>query len=98
MLGVPRRAPRTATLSLSARKGERPMADADSSVLPGGVHVQVLSELRLRTTSLCLAFGRGGRDDPAGFEGTAHLLEHLYMSVPLAGGASLSERLESLGG
>ncbi|MFI6447994.1 M16 family metallopeptidase [Kitasatospora sp. NPDC050543] len=51
-----------------------------------------------RTTGLCLAIGYGGRHDPAGLEGSAHLLEHLLMSVPLSGGRSLSERIEALGG
>ncbi|RSS93852.1 insulinase family protein [Streptomyces sp. WAC05292] len=53
---------------------------------------------RLRTTSLCLAVASGSRDDPDGLGGAAHLLEHLVMSLPLAGGASFSERVERLGG
>ncbi|MFI8101236.1 M16 family metallopeptidase [Streptomyces sp. NPDC086023] len=53
---------------------------------------------RLRTTSLCLAVASGSRDDPADRGGAAHLLEHLVMSVPMAGGASFSERVERLGG
>ncbi|MFJ5549160.1 M16 family metallopeptidase [Streptomyces sp. NPDC093225] len=59
--------------------------------------IPVIDE-RLRTTSLCLAVAAGSRDDPADRGGAAHLLEHLVMSVPMAGGASFSERVERLGG
>ncbi|MGW2254929.1 M16 family metallopeptidase [Kitasatospora sp. NPDC001660] len=56
------------------------------------------TERSRRTTGLCLSIGYGGRHDPAGLEGSAHLLEHLLMSAPLSGGPSLSERIEALGG
>ncbi|MEU3027799.1 pitrilysin family protein [Streptomyces incarnatus] len=64
----------------------------------GNVPVLLTHEPRLRTTSLCLALGFGGRHDPAGAEGTAHLFEHLVMARPLDGGAPLCERVEMAGG
>ncbi|WP_042365251.1 M16 family metallopeptidase [Streptacidiphilus neutrinimicus] len=64
----------------------------------GNVPVLLSHEPRLRTTSLCLALGFGGRHDPPGAEGTAHLFEHLVMSRPLDGGAPLCERVERAGG
>ncbi|MEU8587414.1 pitrilysin family protein [Streptomyces sp. NPDC048664] len=51
-----------------------------------------------RTTTVCVALGSGARHDPGAISGATHMLEHLVMSVPLDGGASLSERVERLGG
>ncbi|MFF3174750.1 M16 family metallopeptidase [Streptomyces sp. NPDC057900] len=51
-----------------------------------------------RTTSLCLAVDFGSRHDPHGEGGTAHLLEHLLMSAPVAAGRSLAEHVQRLGG
>lgn len=64
----------------------------------GLVPVLVDHQPHLRTTSLCVALGHGARHDPADAAGTAHLLEHLVMSVPLADGIPLCEYIESLGG
>jgi predicted Zn-dependent peptidase len=68
---------------------------------PGGIkcpQLLVAADPRLRTTSVCLSVNCGSRHDPAGLGGLAHMLEHLLVSVPLAGGASLSERVERMGG
>ncbi|GAB3898591.1 hypothetical protein GCM10029964_083260 [Kibdelosporangium lantanae] len=72
----------------------RPDGDAGGPALP----VLFVHEERLVTTTLCLAVGYGARDDPPGFGGAAHLLEHLLMAAPVAGGESLCERVERLGG
>ncbi|GAA1096414.1 pitrilysin family protein [Kitasatospora arboriphila] len=64
----------------------------------GGVPVLVEHQPHLRTTSLAVALGHGARHDPAAASGTAHLLEHLVMSVPLADGVPLCEHIERLGG
>ncbi|WP_331730169.1 MULTISPECIES: pitrilysin family protein [unclassified Streptomyces] len=62
------------------------------------VPVVVHHDPSLRTTSLCFALGFGGRHDPPGRAGAAHMLEHLLMSAPLGDGPSLSERIEDRGG
>ncbi|MFD9357958.1 M16 family metallopeptidase [Streptomyces sp. NPDC060031] len=52
----------------------------------------------LETTTLALAVQYGSRNDPQGQGGIAHLLEHLLMTGPVAGGYSLTESIERLGG
>lgn len=52
----------------------------------------------LRTTSMCLSVACGSRHDPAGLSGVAHMLEHLLMSSPVAGGLSFCEHVDRLGG
>ncbi|GAA2531931.1 pitrilysin family protein [Pilimelia columellifera] len=74
------------------------MADSRTHHLDGGVPVIVHTEPGRRMTGLALAVGFGARHDPHDAGGMAHLLEHLVMSAPLAGGASLSRRIEQLGG
>lgn len=63
-------------------------------------HIPVLLDRRpgSRTATVSVALGSGARHDPAGAEGATHVLEHLILSVPLHGGASLSERIEEHGG
>ncbi|MFD8705144.1 M16 family metallopeptidase [Kitasatospora sp. NPDC059648] len=51
-----------------------------------------------RITTLTFSVDFGSRDDPAGLSGAAHLLEHLLMTAPVAGGPSLTRRVEHLGG
>ncbi|MEU8461260.1 pitrilysin family protein [Streptomyces sp. NPDC029003] len=53
---------------------------------------------RLRTTSICVGVAYGSRHDPAGRGGLAHMLEHLLMSAPVAGGTPLVQHIESRGG
>lgn len=51
----------------------------------------------LDTTSMCLRVGYGARFDPVGRSGTAHFLEHLLFSCPVAGRLSFVEHVERLG-
>ncbi|WP_330456140.1 insulinase family protein [Streptomyces sp. NBC_00820] len=66
--------------------------------LTGGATLLGRAEDHWRTTSLCLAVDFGSRHDPPGGGGTAHLMEHLLMSAPTAGGCSLVEYVQRLGG
>ncbi|MGW7531120.1 M16 family metallopeptidase [Amycolatopsis sp. NPDC054798] len=59
--------------------------------------VSVVDE-RLRTASISLAVDYGGRHDPAERGGLAHYLEHLLMSLPVAGAGPLCEYVERRGG
>ncbi|MEU9944419.1 M16 family metallopeptidase [Streptomyces lavendulae] len=63
-----------------------------------GVPVLIGADSARRTTSLCFSIAFGGRHDSPEGSGAAHLMEHLLMSAPLDGGASLAERIEGLGG
>lgn len=71
------------------------MTDSRTEFLCGDVPVLVRNEPGRRTTGIAVGLGFGGRHDR---RGTAHVLEHLLMAAPLAGGPSLCERIERLGG
>ncbi len=69
-----------------------------TSVLPSGLVVITERLPHIRSVALGLAFKLGGRDDPAGSEGTAHLIEHMvFKGTPDLSARAISTRAESLG-
>lgn len=64
---------------------------------PSGLRVTVLSDRRQPVVSVTAVVGRGADADPAGREGAAHLLEHLWFRARPDGGAPVADILRSLG-
>ncbi|GAA1329849.1 M16 family metallopeptidase [Saccharothrix algeriensis] len=67
-------------------------------MLDNGVRVVLDGSLGVRSVTTCAVVGAGSRTDDLDAPGLAHLLEHLVMAAPGAGGDSLSKWVDSAGG
>lgn len=68
-------------------------------VLPSGLRAITLEDHRSATTAINVAYRVGGKDDPAGRSGFAHLFEHLMFKGTNRTGAETLDRLtEDVGG
>ncbi len=76
----------------------RPLAFVDRS-LPNGLRVLMLEDRRTPTVAISVAYHVGGKDDPPGRSGFAHLFEHLMFKGTAHMGAETIDRLtEDIGG
>jgi zinc protease len=68
-------------------------------VLPNGLRAITLEDHRSATAAVNIAYSVGGKDDPAGRSGFAHLFEHLMFKGTKRTGAETIDRLtEDVGG
>lgn len=66
--------------------------------MDNGVRVVLDGSLGVRSVTTCVMVGAGSRTDGGDAPGLAHLLEHLVMAAPVAGGDSLSKWVDTVGG
>jgi zinc protease len=86
------------TASSSDALALRPLAFIDRT-LPNGMRILVLEDRRTPTVAISVAYHVGGKDDPPGRSGFAHLFEHLMFKGTAHMGAETIDRLtEDIGG
>ena len=85
------------TISASAI-GVAPIRYADHT-LPNGLRVLLVPDRRVPSVAINVAYRVGGKDDPPGRSGFAHLFEHLMFKGTSRTGAEMMDRLtEDVGG
>ena len=70
---------------------------ASELCFPSGLRVTLIQDSRQPVVSVTSVVGRGRLDDPAGREGLAHLVEHLWFRSRPDDGETVDARLRALG-